>query len=80
MSLRSAKLAEEGYSAALFDAALLAEDGKLRDGFAGLILVLCERDERMRRLVEYRGMTEAEAARRIDAQTPPEQKVPWRTG
>ena len=76
MNLRSAKLAEEGHSVALFDAALLAEDGKLRDGFAGLILVLCERDERMRRLVEFREMTETEAARRIDAQTPPEEKIP----
>ena len=79
MALRSAKLAEEGHSAALFDAALLAEDGKLRDGFAGLVLVLCDRETRMRRLTQNRGMSEEEAARRIDAQTPPEKKIPLAT-
>lgn len=73
---RTAAYAQEGRKAVIYDAALLAEDGKLREGFAGLMLVICDRSERLRRLVELRGMSEDEANKRIDAQTPPEKKIP----
>ena len=72
---RSAKLAEEGHDTAIIEAALHAEDGKLREGFAGLIVVHCPPDVRVRRLIESRGMSEEEAIGRIEAQTPPETKL-----
>ncbi len=72
---RMAKLAEEGHEAVIIEAALHAEGGKLRDGMAGLIVVHCPREERIRRLMADRGMTEEEAVRRIEAQTPPEAKL-----
>lgn len=76
---RFAALSEEGHAAAIYDAPLLAEDGALRGGMAGLILVNCPREERLRRLVRLRGMSEEEALRRIGAQTPPEKKIPLAT-
>lgn len=72
---QTAKLEEEGHDAAIIEAALHAEDGKLRERFAGLIVVDCPREERIRRLEASRGMTEEEAVRRIEAQTPPEAKL-----
>ena len=72
---RSAKLAEEGHDAAIIEAALHAEDGKLREGFAGLIVVHCPPEQRVRRLMQDRGMSEEEAIGRIEAQTPPETKL-----
>lgn len=72
---RFAAFAEEGHPVAVYDAPLLAEDGTLRGGFDGLIVVLCPREVRLKRLIETRGMSEEEANRRIDAQTPPEEKV-----
>ena len=67
-------LAEEGHEVVLVEAALHSEDGKLRPGIDGLIVVDCPRKKRLARLVRNRGMSVEEAERRIDAQTPPEQK------
>ncbi|MCX5757969.1 MAG: dephospho-CoA kinase [Candidatus Hydrogenedentes bacterium] len=71
-----AAFAGQGHTAALVDAALLGENGRREPFLQGLILVLCPDDERMRRLVELRGIPHDEALRRMRAQTPPERKIP----
>lgn len=72
---RCAALADEGHALAIIDAALIAEHGQ-RDPFLdGLIVVACPKTLRVRRLVRHRGFTEADARRRIAAQTPPETKL-----
>ncbi len=73
---RTAELAQAGNPVALIEAALHAEDGRVQEWMAGLILVECPVETRVRRLVEKRGMTEADARARIAAQTPPEKKGP----
>lgn len=70
------RLGAAGHEGMIVDAALLAEDGRRDSWVTGLILVLCPADVRRRRLVEIRGMDPDEAQHRIDAQTPPEAKVP----
>jgi dephospho-CoA kinase len=72
---RCAKLAEEGQSVVLIDAALLAEEGERDAWLDGLIVVSCPRDVRLRRLVEQRGLSRAEAERRIEAQGDPDRKL-----
>ncbi len=72
---RTAELAQAGNPVALIEAALHAEDGRVQEWMAGLILVECPVETRVRRLVEKRGMTEADARARIAAQTP-EKKGP----
>jgi len=74
MAARTQALEQEGHAAIIVEAALHAEDGTLRPGMDALILVECPRDERVRRLMEDRAMTESEAVRRIESQTPPEKK------
>lgn len=74
MGRRCAALAEQGAKYAVIEAALLAEDGKVSEMFDGLIVVTCPADIRVRRLVQDRGMSEQEAIRRVEAQTPPEKK------
>ncbi|MCC6152737.1 MAG: dephospho-CoA kinase [Candidatus Hydrogenedentes bacterium] len=74
IALRCAALAET-HEMAIIDAALIAENGKKEDYLSGLILVLCPDDLRVERLVAHRGIDEAEARRRIAAQTPPENKL-----
>lgn len=69
-----AELAAQGHDTAIVDAALHAENGKLPDGMAGLILVDAPEETRVRRMVEYRGMTREQAESRIAAQTPPVKK------
>jgi dephospho-CoA kinase len=59
----------------IVEAALHAENGKLGDGMSGLILVHAPVDERIRRLGQFRGLSEDEARKRIAAQTPPEKKM-----
>lgn len=76
LDARCRALAEEGHSATIIEAALHAEDGKLRPGIDGLIVVDCPREKRLARLMRDRGLSEEEATRRIDAQTPPENKFP----
>jgi len=73
---RTSELANAGHPAAIIEAALHAEDGKLADWFAGLILVTCPEPIRIERLKRDRAMTEDEARARIASQTPPEKKAP----
>ncbi len=73
---RAAELAVAGHDTVLIEAALHAENGELGPGIEALVLVTCPREIRVRRLVESRGMTADEANARIDAQTPPEAKMP----
>ena len=63
----------------VIDAALLGEGGKLEPWISRLILVLCPDELRVRRLVEQRGMSEADARTRIAAQTDPATKRPLAT-
>jgi dephospho-CoA kinase len=58
----------------VYDVPLLAE-GSRRDEFDRILVVHADRDERMRRLVELRGMAADEAARRIDAQASDEERL-----
>jgi dephospho-CoA kinase len=58
----------------VYDVPLLAE-GTRRDEFDRVIVVHADRDERLRRLVELRGMSPDEAGRRIDAQASDEQRL-----
>jgi dephospho-CoA kinase len=74
IAMRCAALAEEN-ELVLIDAALIAENGKKEDYLNGLILVLCPDALRVQRLVANRNIDEAEARRRIAAQTPPERKL-----
>lgn len=80
IGLRCARLAEEGKHLALIDAALLGENGRLDPFLSGLVLVLSPVEMRIDRLVRHRGLTDAEARRRIDAQTPPERKIALAAG
>ncbi len=73
---RTAELAGAGHGRAVIEAALHAEDGKLADWMAGLVLVTCPEVLRIERLVRGRGMSETEARARIASQTPPEKKAP----
>jgi len=75
MANRCAQFAEAGHDIAIIDAALLGENGKLDDYFAGLILVLAPVETRVARLTGPREIAEDEARRRIAAQSPPEDKV-----
>jgi len=71
---RCAALAQSGHRAAIVEAALIGEGGKRDPWLDGLILVLADAAVRIERLRERRGMPMEEAARRIAAQTPPEEK------
>ncbi|MBM3290214.1 MAG: dephospho-CoA kinase [Candidatus Hydrogenedentes bacterium] len=75
IAMRCAALAEQGHDAVIVDAALLAENGRKEDYLAGLIVVIAPVELRVRRLAEHRGIDDAEARRRIAAQTPPENKL-----
>lgn len=70
------ELIQDGHEIILIDAALIAENGRLDEFLAGLIVVTCPEEIRVRRLVQHRGITEDEARRRIAAQAPPEKKIP----
>lgn len=74
IAMRCAALAED-HDLVIIDAALIAENGKKEEYLSGLILVLCPDGLRVQRLVARRGIDEAEARRRIAAQTPPEKKL-----
>ncbi len=73
---RCAKCIEEGHDLIIIDAALLAEDRQKSNFLDGLIVVHCLREVRIRRLIEQRGLTREEAVKRVQAQTPPECKLP----
>ena len=71
---RMAECAREGRATmAVFDAALLVETGTHKD-FHRLVVVTCRRETQMQRLRE-RGLGDAEATARIDAQAPMQAKV-----
>ncbi len=70
-----AAFAGAGHVVVLVEAALLGERGGREPFLQGLILVLCPDEERVRRLVELRGIPRDEALRRMQAQTPPERKI-----
>ncbi len=71
---RCAAFAEAGKSVTIVDAALLGDSGSIEDWLEGLILVLSDTEVRVRRLVESRGLTEAQARQRIASQVDPERK------
>lgn len=75
IATRCAELAEKGNPIAIIDAALIGENGRRDDFLSGVILVLCPDEERVRRLMQNRGLSEDEARRRIASQTPPEAKL-----
>jgi dephospho-CoA kinase len=60
---------------AIVDAALIGENGRRDEFLSGVILVLCPEEERVRRLVQGRGLGVEEIRRRIASQTPPENKI-----
>lgn len=69
-------LAENGHTAVVVEAAIIAENGKREPGYDGLILVMAPEAMRIERLVQHRGMGREQAQLRIKAQTPPENKIP----
>lgn len=71
---RLAALMPAGHGFALYDAALLVENGS-HASFAGLIVVTARPEVQRARLVERDGITEADAQARIDAQWPLARKV-----
>ena len=73
---RCAEYVQAGHESVIIEAALHAEDGKLRDGFEALIVVDCPIETRIERLTRDRGMSREEAQARISNQTPPERKLP----
>lgn len=73
---RCAALERQGHEIVIVEAALLAEGGARDAWLDKLIVVTCSAKTRRRRLIEIRGMNANEAQQRIDAQTPPETKVP----
>lgn len=71
-----ATYAAKGHAYAVLDVPLLFESsGKLLKWFHKIIVVTCERDLQMQRLMEARGMTERESGLLIDAQMSLDQKA-----
>lgn len=73
---RCAEYARQGHPAAIVDAALLCENRVREPWLDRVILILAARDKRMHRMVALRGMTTEDAEHRMNAQTPPESKIP----
>jgi dephospho-CoA kinase len=71
---RLAALGTEGHGFALYDAALLVENGSYRN-FPGLIVVTARPEVQLARLIARDGCTEQEARARIAAQLPLAHKV-----
>lgn len=72
---RCGKLAEHGEELAIIDAALLAEKGRRETWISALVVVDSDWETRLARLMETRGMSRAEAEKRMRAQTPAAEKV-----
>jgi dephospho-CoA kinase len=68
-----AQLAEAGHPAAVYEAALIVENG-LERGLAGLIVVTAPDEAQVARLLLRDGMTDAEARARMAAQLPSAEK------
>jgi dephospho-CoA kinase len=71
---RLQKLRDEGVPRAIYEAALLVENG-VHHGLDGLIVVACDDATQMRRLLDRDGFSEAEAKARIAAQAPQSEKI-----
>lgn len=74
VSARLGALAGAGHSLAVYEAALIVENG-LQDGLDGLIVVTAPESVQIARLRLRDGMTEPEARARIAAQLPAAEKV-----
>jgi dephospho-CoA kinase len=72
---RCAQLARKGQELVVIDAALIAENLQKPPSLDGIIVVHCSHQKRVQRLVERAGLSEEQARRRMEAQTPPEQKL-----
>jgi dephospho-CoA kinase len=71
---RLRQLREAGVPVAIYEAALLVENG-VHHGLDGLIVVACDEKTQEKRLVERDGLSPAEARARIRAQAPLEDKL-----
>ena len=71
---RLATLREAGVPVAVYEAALLVENG-IHHGLDGLIVVTCDEPTQLRRLIARDGFTEADARARIAAQAPNADKL-----
>lgn len=69
------RLADKGHEVVLVEAALLGEGQEAEAWMHGLILVNSKREIRLERLRTARKMSLAEAEARLNAQTPPEDKI-----
>ncbi len=69
-----AQLTADGEKVAIYEAALLVENG-LYQAFDGLIVVACSEAEQVERLQLRDGLSEAEALQRIRAQAPLSEKI-----
>ena len=67
-------MGDRGADMAVVSAALLLEAGFV-SSFDGLVVVWCEPEEQLRRIMERDGFDEAQARRRIEAQMPLADKV-----
>ena len=71
---RLAKLRADGVPVAVYEAALLVENG-VHKGLDGLLVVVCDEATQLRRLMSRDGYVEADARARIAAQAPMADKV-----
>ncbi len=71
---RMAQLAEEGNALAVYEAALIVENG-MQGALTGLVVVTAPVEVQLRRLLARDGLSEPEARARIAAQLPAEEKV-----
>lgn len=69
-----ASASNRGYSLAVYDSAILVETGQ-SDHFAGLIVVTAPREAQLSRIMARDGLSQEDAAQRIDAQMPLADKV-----
>lgn len=74
MQARLGRLRDEGAGVAVYEAALLVENG-VHHGLDGLVVVACDEATQLRRLIERDGFSEAEARARIAAQAPVDDKI-----
>src|SRR6185436_4495796 len=71
---RLAALREAGVPVAIYEAALLVENGT-HHGMDGLIVTVCDEPTQLARLIGRDGYSEAEARARIAAQAPVADKI-----
>ncbi len=71
---RLARLREEGVPVAVYEAALLVENG-VHKGLDGLLVVACDEPTQLLRLMGRDGYVEADARARIAAQAPMAEKI-----